>query len=403
MKRCTHVLLAALLILGAAGSPAQAVTLSGRASTQALWFSDEFGSDHFDLAQYARVNARQIDTGNTVSVTGYGRASGDVQQGGGVDGRLYYLYLDKKELVKRTDVRLGRQFFFVSAGSAIVDGARVDTRTLGPLAITAAGGRHVKFDVTGEETRTGDLAAAVQVSLTNIPQGSADLSYFVSYDENDLAREIAGLAASKRFGKYGELYTQMRYDVISKVWSEIQLGARTAIISKTTLTAEYFRTIPVFEATSIYSVFAVERFQEVLLRAQYDLNPKVSLNGEYRNESFGGGDTANVCELGARYRPVDGMSLYGAGIWRVGTGGNLVGFELSGDRVVLQKYLLAAGIQHDSFRRELTTDYESATRFWIGAETKLRKNLSAQARVEDTVSDQYNKDIRARLALNYDF
>ena len=57
----------------------------------------------------------------------------------------------------------------------------------------------------------------------------------------------------------------------------------------------------------------------------------------------------------------------------------------------------------DSFRRELMTEYDSATRFWIGAEAKLRKNLSALARVEDTVSDRYNKDIRARLALNYDF
>ncbi len=403
MTKGTRALLVALLVLGAAGSPAQAVSLSGRASTQALWFSDEFGSDHFDLAQYARVYARQIDAGNTVSATGYGRAAGDVQQGDGVEGRLYYLYLDKKELAKKTDVRLGRQFFFVSAGSAIVDGARVDSRLVGPLAITAVGGRHVKFDVTGEETRRGDLAAAVQVSLTTIPQGYADLSYLVSYDENDLAREIAGLSASKRFGKYGELYTQMRYDVISKIWNEVQLGARTAAISKTTLTAEYFRTIPVFEATSIYSVFAVERFQEILLRAQHDLSFKVSLNGEYRNESFGGGDTANVGEFGARYRPVDGMSVYGAGIWRAGTGGNLVGFELSGDRVVKEKYILAAGVQHDSFRRELATGYDSATRFWIGAETKLRKNLSAQARLEDTVSDQYNKDIRARLALNYDF
>jgi len=403
MKRCTRVLLVALLILGAGGLPAQAVSLSGRASTQALWFADEFGTDHFDLAQYARFSARQIDPGNTVSVSGYGRASGDVQGGGGVDGRLYYLYLDKKELVKQTDVRVGRQFFFVSAGSAIVDGARVDTRPYGPLAITAVGGRHVLFSTTGEATRQGDLAAAVQVSLTNIPEGTADLSYFVSYDENDLAKEIVGLAATKRFAKYGELYTQLRYDVISKVWNEIQVGARTAILPKFTFNAEFFRTIPVFEATSIFAVFAVDRFQEVLLRAQYDMDPKISLSGEYRNENFGGGDAANVAELGLRYRPRDGMSFFGAGIWRSGTGGSLVGFELSGDTVIRKNYILAAGVQHDDFRRELTNSYDSATRFWIGGEAKLRKNISAQARIEDTHSQQFNKDLRARLALNVDF
>lgn len=403
MKRCAGVLLVALLILGAGGLPAQAVSLSGRASTQALWFSDEFGTDHFDLAQYARFSARQIDAGNTVSVNGYGRAWGDVQQGGGTEGRLYYLYLDKRGLPGQTDVRVGRQFFFVSAGSAIIDGARVDSRPIGHLAVTAAVGRNVKFDVTGEETRKGDLAAAVQVSLAGVPDASLDLSYLVKYDQNDLAQELVGLAASKRFPKYGEIYTQLRFDLLSEVWSEIQLGARTTILPKWTFNAEFFRTIPVFDASSIFAVFAVERFQEVLLRAQYDLSKQISLNGEYRNESFGGGDTANVGEIGVRYRPVDGMSLYGAGIWRIGTGGNLYGFELSGDKVVLQKYLLAAGVQHDSFRRELTNSYDAATRFWIGAEAKLRKNLSAQARVEDTISDQYNKDIRARLALNLDF
>lgn len=403
MKKGTLALLATLLILGAAGLPAQAVTLSGRSSTQALWFSDEFGSDHLDIAQYARFYARQFDRDNTVSVTGYGRASGDVQKGGGIDGRLYYLYLDKKELAKNTDVRLGRQLFFVSAGSAIVDGARIDTRAIGPLAITAVGGRHVKFGVTREETKSGDLAAAVQVSLVTIPQGSADLSYFVSYNENYLAREIVGLAASKAFGKYCEVYTQLRLDLLSEVWSEIQVGARTAIVPNWTFNAEFFRTIPVFEATSIFSVFAVERFQEVTLRAQYDVTPRIALIGEYRNENYGGGDTANAGEAGVRYRSMGGLNLYGAGILRVGTGGNLLGFEISGDKVVMQKYILAAGVQHDSFRRELMTDYESATRFWVGAETKIRKNLSAQARLEDTVSDRYHKDLRARLALNYDF
>lgn len=403
MKKCTRVLLVPLLVLGIGVPAAQAVSLSGRASTQALWFSDEFDQDHFDLAQYLRFHARQIDAANTLSVSGYGRAWGDVQQGGGAEGRLYYLYLNKRELVKRTDVRVGRQFFFVSAGSGIVDGARVDSRLIGPLAVTVVGGRHVFFDVTGEDTTGGDIAAAVQLSLTNIPEGHLDLSYFTSYDENDLAREVFGLNASKRFASYGELYTQVRFDYLSEVFSEVQVGARTAVVPKLTLNAEFFRSVPVFDATSIFAVFAVERFQEILLRADYDLNPKITLNGEFRNESFSGGDTANVGELGVRYRPRDGFNLYGSGIYRVGTGGNLYGFELSGDMVVKKMYILAAGVQHDNFRRELMNSYDSATRFYVGCEARLRKNIAASARIEDTVSDRFDKDIRARLALNYDF
>ncbi len=403
MKRLPRVLLAALLILCGAAPGAGGATLSGRGSTQALWFADEFGKDHLDVAQYLRFSARGLDAGDTLRISGYGRAWGDVTQGGGVDGRLYNLFLDKKEIAKRTDVRVGRQFFFVGAGSGIVDGARVDTRAFGPLAVTLVGGRDVIFDATGEATRKGNVAAAVQVGLTNIPGGALDLSYFVRYDENDLAREMYGLTASKRLGKAGEIYAQVRLDALSEVFSEIQVGARTNVVPRLTVNAEYFRSIPVFDASSIFVVFAVERFQEILLRADYDLTPLVSLSGEYRNESYGGGDTANAGEAGFRYRPQDGTSVYGAAIWRVGTGGNLYGFELSADRVFAKKYTLAAGLQHDSFRRELMNAYDVATRFYVGGEARVLRNFSVAARLEDTVSDRISKDLRARLALNYDF
>ncbi len=402
MKKFFLVLLVALLLLGAGAPATRAATLSGRGSTQALWFSDEFGTDHVDVAQYLRFSARQLDAGDTLRIAGYGRAWGDTAIGG-VQGRIYNLYLDKKEIVKRTDVRVGRQFFFLGAGSGIVDGARIDTRAIGPLAITLVGGRDVIYSTTGETTGKGDIAAAVQVGLTIIPEGSLDLSYYLKYDENDLAREVYGLTANKRFGKLGEVYTQVRFDSLSEVFSQIQAGVRTAIVPKLTLNAEYFRSIPTFDASSIFVVFAVDRFQEVLLRADYDLTALVTVSGEYRNESYGGGDTANAGEVGVRYRPMDGTSVYAAGIWRVGTGGNIYGFELSGDRVFLKKYTLAAGIQHDSFKRELMNDYDVATRFYVGAEARLLKNVSVAGRIEDTISDRISKDLRARLALNYDF
>lgn len=403
MKRCIRVLFAALLILGTVVPPARAVTLGGRSSTQALWFSDESGKDHLDLSQYLRFHARRFDPGDTVQVTGYGRAWADVQEGGGIEGRLYYLYLDKREAVKQTDVRVGRQFFFVGAGSGIVDGARLDTRIAGPVAFTLVGGRNVLFNTTGEATRRGDLAVAAQAALTSIPDGELGLSYYVTYDENDLAKQLVGLSGNKRFGMTGEVYTQVRFDILSEVFSEIQFGARTAYFQKLTLNAEYFRSIPVFEATSIFSVFAVDRFQEVLLRADYDLTPKITLDGEFRNENYGGGDTANAGEAGLRYRMGNGVTLYGAGIWRIGTGGNLAGFELSGDMVVKKDYLLSAGVQRDSFKRELMTGYDEATRFWGGCEARLRKNVTASARIEDTISDRVGKDVRARLALNVAF
>jgi hypothetical protein len=403
MKRSTSVLLSALLVLCGLSSAAGAMTLGGRSSSQASWFSDEKGADHFDLAEYLRFSARNFDKDDTIRIDGYGRANGDVQQAEGIDGRLYYLYFDKKGLPAKSSVRIGRQFYFVSAGSALIDGAMIESRAAGPIAFSVAGGRNVLFSTDGEFTRRGDIAAGAQVALTSIPQGSLNLSYMVTYDQNDLATEKIGLAADKRLGKYGELYTQLRYDVISEAWNEIEVGARTSIVPHLNLTAEYFRSVPTFEATSIYSVFAVERYQEISGKAEYEFSKSLSAEGEYRNESYGEGDKANVGELGIRYRPTDASSVYAAGIWRNGSGGKLAGFELSGNVAVAKKYTLAAGVQHDVYQRDLMTGTESASRVWVGGDVKLRKDVSVAARVEDSVNENWDNDVKARLALNVDF
>jgi hypothetical protein len=300
-------------------------------------------------------------------------------------------------------VRVGRQFFFVSAGSALIDGAKVEARAAGPIAFSIAGGRNVLFSTNGEFTHGGDLAAGAQVGLTNIPQGALNLSYLVTYDQSELATEKVGLAADKRFGKYAELYTQLRYDVLSEVWNEIEVGASTAIVPRVKLTAEYFRSIPTFEATSIFSVFAVDRYQEIAAKADVEITKSLSAEGEFRNESYGSDQNANAGELGLRYRPTDASSVRAAGIWRNGVGGKLAGFELSGDMAVAKQFTLAAGVQHDVYRRDLQTGNQTASRYWLGGDVKLRKDVSVAARVEDNINENWNHDVRGRLALNVDF
>src|SRR5512137_399039 len=126
MRTGTAVLLAALLALAAGVPTAQAATVGGRSSTQMLLYSDENSKDHLSLAEYVRIGVASLDSDNSLRVSGYGRATGDAYDGGGVDGRLYHLYLDKRGLGDVADVRLGRQLLFVSSGSALVDGARLD-------------------------------------------------------------------------------------------------------------------------------------------------------------------------------------------------------------------------------------------------------------------------------------
>jgi len=77
---------------------------------------------------------------------------------------------------------------------------------------------------------------------------------------------------------------------------------------------------------------------------------------------------------------------------------------LAGRSYALRRDVAAALLEHRNRvgHGELAL-VDDATRFWAGCEAKLRKNLSASARIEDTISDQYDRDIRARLALNVAF
>jgi hypothetical protein len=397
-----RALLTVLLLVAFWAPQAAAVTLSGRSSTQAWFAPDDFGNDRYDFAEYFRFNARGFRTSGSELVTGYARVSGDPTDGEGVHARLYHLYLDLPDLGKAVGVRLGRQYVYTGAGSALLDGARLDVHPALPVALSVAGGRNIQYSPTGEDTKRGDFAGTFQLGLADTSQGSLDLSGFVSYDESELAKKLVGLSASRRFLGNSEIYGQARLDLISEVWSELQAGVRTHAVESLSLSADYFRSIPNFDATSIYAVFAVDRYQEAALKAVWEVTPLLTANLSGRNESFGG-DHANEGELGLRYRQAAGVMLYGAGIWRNGEGGRLLGCELSGDAAVAERHLLSAGFQYDVYKRDLMTGQESASRLWLGAESKVRKDVSVSARLENSWNENFSHDLRARLALNVDF
>ncbi|HEY5997151.1 MAG TPA: hypothetical protein VIU29_09010 [Candidatus Deferrimicrobiaceae bacterium] len=402
MTRWCLTLLSALGLVVAASQSA-AFTMNGRSSTQASFEPDDSGADSFRLAQYLRVDARDLRKGGAELVTGYARLSGDPQDGEGVHARLYHLYLDKPDIGKVAGIRLGRHYSYTRAGSALLDGLSLDIHPAGPVAMSVAGGRNILFSPTGEETKRGDFAGSFQVGLANIPQGSLDLSGFVAYDESELAKELVALSGSKRLFGNSEIYGQARLDLISEVWSELQAGVRTHAIEDLSLSADYFRSIPNFNATSIYAVFAVDRYQEIALKAVYEITPNLTANLSGRNEIYGEDGGANEGELGFRYRRSDGFMLYGAGVWRNGEGGRLLGFDLSADASVAEKYLLTAGFQHDIYKRDLMTGEETASRIWLGGESRIRRDISVSCRLEDGWNANFSHDLRARLALNVDF
>src|SRR6185369_2573790 len=150
-------LLAGLTLLSPSMT-AWSAEVHGRSSTQYQWFTDFVtGKKQAEFGEYLNLSVTKVDTAGKLSFQGYGRVTQDILNGQGLNGRLYYLYGDYSNLFDKVDVRLGRQFVNYAAGSALVDGGKIDLKNVGPVAFSVMGGRNVFFDLDGEGTRTNDF------------------------------------------------------------------------------------------------------------------------------------------------------------------------------------------------------------------------------------------------------
>ena len=160
-----------------------AAEIHGRSSTQFVWFNDIFTNKTQDeLGQYLQLGITNIDKAGKFSIYGYGRGTQDLTNANGINGRLYYLYLDYRDLFGKVDIRAGRQFVNLAAGSAIIDGARVDLKNVGPVAFTVLGGRNVIFGLDGEISHGGDAVFGVEGDLVGFKYTDLEMGYFAKWN-----------------------------------------------------------------------------------------------------------------------------------------------------------------------------------------------------------------------------
>jgi hypothetical protein len=393
-----------LLIFGlSAATSAQAVIVEGRSSTQLLWFNDIVdGSSQTEVAEYLRASLREIDNDKKLSLVGYGRLSYDVKNGGEVQDRLYYAYADYKGFLDKADIKLGRQFVNLSAGSALLDGIEADVNKIGPVGFVVNGGRNVVF---GEEKElTSHLYSyGAQVYYTGPKMTYLDISYYRAYDYSDIARDILGSSYKQYFFNLFKAYANARYDITSEQFNEVLGGLKYFPTLNLMLTAEYYESYPTFDATSIYSVFAVDRFKEGLFRVEYTMAAWVDISLAYSHESFGEGGHAKLYEVGLRFRPSLNSTIGFFRDKRTGYPGDLSGYKVYAEYSHIDKWKAAAGIDYDSYERDNMTGQETARKYWAGGRYLFAKNISTSLRVEDNVNVNYTKDIQGRLTFDYDF
>ena len=106
-----------------------------------------------ELNEYLRFSITNIDKAGKFSIYGYGRGSQDFTNGEGLNGRLYYLYGDYRDLFDKVDFKIGRQFVNLAAGSAIIDGGQVDLKNVGPLRLHPS--RRARCAVSASTAKSG--------------------------------------------------------------------------------------------------------------------------------------------------------------------------------------------------------------------------------------------------------
>lgn len=384
-------------------SPAAAsepLTLNG--STQFTWGDDMLDGNQAVLAQYLRFSYRP--EGKNYYVAGYGRLWDDF--GGGsirdndLSGRIYYLFLDYTPQENRS-FRLGRQFVSFTAGSSIIDGLSVEMRDLGPVGVTLSTGAEVTYALDADHSRLGNYFTGIDVFLEKVESTQLGVSYVMRYDEGARASEEFGLNARYYYKKVSP-YTELRYDWITKTFDQATVGIDIFPIDFLVLKAEFYHSYPTFDSTSIYSVFAVDKYQEYHLRAEYSFeDTPLILYASYAKQQYEDSDNADVYALGASFNPNDKMLISSSVDYRKGYGGKLLGFEVYGDYNYSKKLFLSAGIQYDTYSRPDYSGDDYAQRYWAGGSWRFSDKTSLDTRLEANVNENFEHNYLGRVALNW--
>jgi len=382
-----------------------AAEIHGRSSTQFVSYDNELLGDkrQIELSEYLRLSITNIDKAGKFSIYGYGRGSQDFTNGEGLTGRLYYLYGEYRDLFGKVDTKIGRQFVNLAAGSAIIDGAQVDLKNVGPVAFTVLGGRDVLFGLNGEIGDVSNTTLGLAAYLAGFKQTDAEVSWFRKWDGGKISRDVIGASAKQYLLSSLKVYGNARYDIASETFNEVLAGLKYFPTSSLIFTGEFYQSYATFDTTSIYSVFAVNRYQEGVLRVDYTFNNMVSVNGGYNRQNYGEGANANVYHVGAGIRPVEALRLNVEWDNRNGYYGNINGVIVDAAYDINKASQIAAGINYDSYERDALTGDEIARRYWLGGKYKLAKNMALSGRIQDDVNARYSRNVSGRVTFDYDF
>lgn len=407
--RCFCV--AALFVLLAAS--ASATTVTGRSSTMAEWYDDPDGNGAVPIYQYLILNARDISD-TDINFRFYGRLGTDLNDHVDADNRLYYAYAEKRGINDRFDVKLGRHLVFNTAGSTLMDGISVDYSDDGPYTAGLFGGGDVKYYESYDEK---DIVAGGKVGGKFLEDNNLKLglSYIQKWEDSAATHQLIGLDAFYDHGVFFEAYSEYQFNYLSNTMSYLLLGFNYHEHFDWQARVEYLYSKPVFSSTSIYSVFAVDEYEEIMGQLNYRLGTGMFAFGRFTHEMYKAVSNANVLEVGVEKIRTDRFFGALSGVVRVHEEGqDLYGIRGRAAYLLNHRFQFGVGASIDVLERRLQIfdgqetsiegDYEETThRIWADVTMYLGPRSSLEASISRIESDLWNEYYYGNIRFNYHF
>jgi hypothetical protein len=400
------VFLTVVLLFNISLYKVRAATFSGRSSTVIEWFGDPSDETAVPIYEYILLNVREIDN-DGMNFRGYGRLATDIQNVVDADSRLYYAYLEKKGIFNgRTDFRFGRQFVVTTAGASLMDGLNLTLNNVGPVNFRFFGGGDATFY---ENYDKDDLVWGAEVNGLFLQNSlKLGLSYLQKWDESELTKELIGFDLDYEKENLINLYSELQYNYLNNVISYFLLGGKYYRSPKWNLRTEYLYSLPVFASTSIYSVFAVDEYEELMAEFTYNIAVGLRAFGRYSHEFYEVFADADVFEAGIEKIRTKQFSGYLAGVYRHDADGqDLRGVKARVAWMFSKKIQAGVGANVDVLDRRIdlenNEDDTTSDLLWLYGTYFFTDRVNAQLKVERASSDLWDDYYRGRARLNISF
>jgi hypothetical protein len=298
------------------------------------------------------------------------------------------------------DLKAGRTFVNAAAVAGTMDGLYVNLKNLGPVGFTAFGGREVIFQ-DRKEIGGGNALAGGSVYLDTVKNTHVEVSYGKTYRDSEVARENVGLDFSTTPHEMISFYGRGKYDTKASRFNDLLFGATLSPLTDLILRGEYYQSYPTFDAASVYNIFAVDKYTEKSIAAEYYLTKNYRISVKYAKEDFSGDATADAYQVRLLAKPIKDLTINASFEKRTGYAGQLSGIRLYGEYRIYKASILA-GIDYDDFRREASRE-GSAKKYWAGLNYQVTKIMSAIARVEQNYDFNYNSSYQGYAAININY